>query len=388
MKPLYLHPGSAKRLFQGHHWVFSNEIASPLADYEPGSWVEVFSSRGVSLGIGYVNPRSLIAVRLVCPPGAEPTRDFFARLMVTAAHHRQRIYPGSRCHRVIFGEADGLPGLVVDRYEDVLVYQISTLGMACLEPLLRELLVEIFAPAALVFRHDAAVRSLEGLPLEKGIASGDLPEALWVELHGLQFHVNLLAGHKTGLYLDQRDNCQALAPWVPGKRVLDCFCYDGQWALRAAQCGAGEVLAVDTSFAALQRARVNAAHNQLAECCTFRQVDVFSLLRDVDKGYFDVIVLDPPAFAKSRRTLAEAVRHYIDLNRRALLALNPGGVLVTCSCSYHLAPEDFHSVLRRAAQAAGRRLRLLESRGQALDHPVLLAMPETRYLKCSFLQVL
>jgi 23S rRNA (cytosine1962-C5)-methyltransferase len=195
-------------------------------------------------------------------------------------------------------------------------------------------------------------------------------------------------GQKTGLYLDQRDNRRALAPWVEGRRVLDLFCYDGAWALTAARLGAREAVGVDRSTGAIARALSNAERNQLAESCRFHQGDVLAFLKDVEKGSFDVIVVDPPAFAKSKKTLAEAQKGYIDLNRRALRALAPGGVLVSCSCSYHLSEELFRTVLLRAAQADGRQLRVLEARGQALDHPALLAMPETRYLKCYFLEVI
>jgi 23S rRNA (cytosine1962-C5)-methyltransferase len=260
--------------------------------------------------------------------------------------------------------------------------------MARMEPLIRELLREIFEPGVLVYRHDAPVRALEGLALEKGVAWGELPRELWAELHGLRFAVDPLEGQKTGLYLDQRDNRRALAPWGRGKRVLDLFCYNGEWGLAAATFGANEVLGVDSSAAAVRRAERNAVANHLEARCRFEQADVFAFLKGLKKGLFDVIILDPPAFAKNKKALAEAEKAYIDINRRALLALAPGGILVSCSCSHHVSEELFRVLLLRAAQASGRQLRLLEARGQALDHPVLLAMPETRYLKCFFLEVM
>jgi 23S rRNA (cytosine1962-C5)-methyltransferase len=386
MQTLNLQPGAERRLLQGHRWVFSNEIVDDLKECEPGSWAQVVTSKGVPLGSGYVNPHSLIAVRLVCPPGQDPDRAFFVNLVQRAARHRRRIYPGAECYRLVYGEADGLPGLVVDRYGDVLVYQITTLGMARLEPLLQEVLLEELKPRALVYRHDAQVRALEGLELTRGVAHGEVPSEHWVEVEGLKLLVDTVEGQKTGLYLDQRDNRRALAPWVEGRRVLDLFCYDGAWALTAARLGAREAVGVDRSAGAVARALRNAERNQLAESCRFHQGDVLAFLKDVEKGSFDVIVVDPPAFAKSKKTLAEAQKGYIDLNRRALRALAPGGVLVSCSCSYHLSEELFRTVLLRAAQADGRQLRVLEARGQALDHPVLLAMPETRYLKCYYLK--
>ena len=387
MVPIHLHPGRERRLLQGHRWVFSNEIVEPLGGIEPGSWVQVHSSKGALLGSGYINPRSLIAVRLVCPPGEKPSVDFFRDLLLKASDFRsRRLYPGSTCYRLAFGESDGLPGLVVDRYDDILVYQIGTLGMSRIEPTVRELLVELFSPKALVYRHDSPVRSLEGLDLVKGVAFGDLPEECWIDIDGIWQILNPLGGQKTGFYLDQRDNRNALRRWAAGARVLDLFCYNGAWSLVAAAAGAREVLGVDDSSEAVEQASLNAARNGLEDRCRFQVGEAFQSLKTALRNPFDVIVLDPPAFAKTKASLPDAVRGYTDLNRRALLALQPGGILVTCSCSYHLSEELFRKALLQAAQASGRRLRLLEARGQALDHPVLFSMPETHYLKCWIVQ--
>ncbi len=387
IKPLHLRPGRDRRILQGHRWVFSNEIAEPLSDYEPGSWVQVFSARGASLGSGYINPASLISVRLVCPPGIKPGESFFRDAIAGAAAFRESIYPGSRCHRAVYGESDNLPGLVVDRYADVVAYQVGTLGMARLEPLIREILADIFAPTALVFRNDGASRTIEGLPLEKGVALGSLPAEHVVEIDGIRYRVDPLGGQKTGMYLDQRDNRSELRKWAKGGKVLDLFCYNGAWSLSAAAAGAVETVGVDGSDEAVSQARENASLNGGAGRCTFVSADVFDFLKKVRPGQFDIIILDPPAFAKAKAALPEARKGYTDLNRRALLALKPGGLLITCSCSYHMGEELFREVLLAAGQASGRRLRLLQVRGQALDHPPLLAMPETRYLKCFFLQV-
>lgn len=388
MKPVKLHSGRARRILQGHRWIFSNEISEKLSDFEPGSWVEVRSSKGVPLGSGYINPRSLIAVRLVCPPGQEPSKDFFSGLIKNANERRSRIYyPGSRCYRVVYGESDGLPGLVVDRYGDILVYQITTLGMARMEPLIKELLIELFKPAALVYRHDAPVRALEGLSPEKGIAYGELPDEYWVELDGIEYGLFPLSGQKTGLFLDQRDNRKAFRHWVSGKRVLDLFCNNGAWSLSAVAGGAVEVVGVDQSEEAVRQGRANATRNSMGERCRFVEDEAFHFLKTLERGSYDTIVLDPPAFAKNKSALPEAQKGYMDLNRRALLALKPGGMLVSCSCSYHVSNDMFREVILQAAQASGRQLRLLEARSQALDHPVLLSMPETRYLKCFFLEV-
>lgn len=378
-------PGCERRLLKGHKWIFSNEIAGSPNELQPG-WVKVVSSKGVALGIGYINPHALIAIRLVCRPGQEPTADFFRKLLTDAAQRRAHLYPGSDAIRLIFGESDGLPGLVVDRYGDVLVYQVTTLGMSLIESQILETLLDLFDPRAIVFRNDVQIRSLEGLPLKKGVAYGALPDPLLVRMHGLTFSVEALEGQKTGAFLDQRDNREAIRRWVIGKTVLDLFCYDGAWSMVAASSGATEVIGVDQSVKAVARAGENARRNDLGNC-RFVASDAIDFLKALDKTDYDVIILDPPAFAKTKRTLPEAIKGYIDVNRRALLALRPGGILVSCSCSYNLSEEAFRQAILKASQASGRGLRFLEARGQALDHPSLLAMPETRYLKCLILQV-
>lgn len=388
MKQLHLHPGRDRRILQGHRWVFSNEIAAPLSDFEPGSWVEVLTARGVSLGSGYINPASLIAVRLVSPPGEKPDEDFFREAMKNAARCRQWTYPESQCHRLIYGESDNLPGLVVDRYGDVLVYQIGTLGMARMEPLVQELLQDVFKPSAIVFRNDSPSRRLEGLDEQKGIALGTLPEDLVVDIDGIKYRIDVLEGQKTGMYLDQRDNRRNLRRWTQGRNVLDLFCYNGAWSLSAAAGGASEVIGVDQSKDATAQARQNAHLNGTADICSFVAGDVFEYLKRLQRAAFDVIILDPPAFAKTKSAIQEARKGYTDINRRALLALKPGGLLVSCSCSYHMNEDLFREVLISAGQASGRRLRLLSMGSQAMDHPALLAMPETRYLKCYFVEVI
>ncbi len=387
MKPLYLNPGREKRILQGHRWVFSNEIADPLSQYEPGGWVEVFSHKGKTLGHGYINPRSLIAVRLVSGPGPEPDAHFITERMAKAYEERRTLlYPGAQCCRVVFGESDGLPGLVVDRYGDMVVYQINTVGMARLEPKILEAIHDVLQPKTIVFRHDSAVRLLEGLPLTKGVVHGKVPQDHWVELDGIRYLIDPVEGQKTGMYLDQRDNRQALKPFVQGKKVLDLFCYNGAWSLMAAAGGAAGILAIDESNMAIEQGKGNAQENGLASICRFETREVFQALKELPKDTFDVVIADPPAFVKSKSALLEAKKGYTDLNRRALLALKRGGLLISCSCSYHLDESSFREVLLKAGQASGRELRLLEARGQAKDHPPLLAMPETRYLKCFFLQ--
>ena len=387
MKTVKLHPGRERRILRGHRWIFSNEIAGPVNDFDPGSWVEALTAKGVSLGVGYINPSSLIAVRLVCPPGKKPDEKFFRQALLDAASFRRFLYPGQETFRLVFGESDGLPGLVVDRYGEVLVYQAATVGMTGMEDLVRDLLVDLFKPAALVFRNDSASRAFEGLALEKGVARGSLAGEISVSIDGIAYLVDVLGGQKTGMYLDQRDNRKAAARWMKGKRVLDLFCYNGAWSLSAIAAGASEAIGVDQSPDAVEQARRNAQINGFGDRAFFVAADVFDYLKRIPRSSFDVVVLDPPAFARTRSAVTEARKGYTDLNRRALLSLKPGGILITCSCSYHMSEELFRDALISAAQASGRKLRLLQALGQALDHPVLLAMPETRYLKCFVVEV-
>lgn len=377
-----LEKGREKRLLYGYRWVFSNEIVGSIREFEPGSWVRVVSHNGDHLGLGYINPHSLIAVRIVCPPGTKPSRLYFRRLLEQAGELRKKLYPDSNCYRLFFSESDGLPGLIVDRYGDVLVYQITTLGASKLEGLIKELLVELFNPVAIVARNDSSARLLEQLPLEKGVVWGELPAELWVKLDELFFIIDPLNGQKTGHYLDQRENRKVLRRFASDAQVLDLFCYDGAWGLFAALYGAREVVFVDQSEAALARARINAERNGFSSLCTFIEADVFDFLKTTEKKTFDVVISDPPAFVKNKKTLPQAVKGYTDLNRRALLSLRDGGILVSCSCSHHVSNELFEDILRKASLASGRDLIILEARGQSSDHPVLLAMPETRYLKC------
>jgi 23S rRNA (cytosine1962-C5)-methyltransferase len=304
-----------------------------------------------------------------------------------ADQRRQALYSGVSTYRMVFSEADFLPGLIVDRYDRHLTVQILTQGMARVEDLLLNLLSQEFQPDSIILCNDTAARTLEGLPLERRVARGQLPDSLIIKLDGVTHHLTPLEGQKTGFYLDQRENRLRLAGYVRNKRVLDGCCYEGAWGLYAAGFGARLVVGVDQSARALNRGMVNARANGLEHVCRFEQRDIFEYLKE-SQEQFDLIVLDPPAFAKSKGKLKQAERGYLDLNRRAIKSLGPGGILVTCSCSHHLKLERFQLLLSQAGRLAGKRLRLLETRGQARDHPVLLSMPETAYLKCLFLEVL
>jgi 23S rRNA (cytosine1962-C5)-methyltransferase len=389
MNRLTLRPGHDRRLRSGHPWVFSNEIASLGTGIQDGCDVEIISASGEFLGCGYYNSRSLIAARLLSRQRSPLDDDFFRTRIATAATYRTGLYPENTAVRLVHGESDGLPGLVVDRYGPVLSVQLLTLGMDMRRAQLIRLLQELFAPQAIVLRNDVAVRELEGLEQQVEVAAGALPGELVIDENGLSFAVDVLGGQKTGQFLDQKENHLALQGRVAGRRVLDLFCYAGSWALHAAHFGAAEVLGIDISNGAVALCRKNAALNGLEQRCRFERADVFDFLRDQGRSRerYGAIVLDPPAFVKSKKRLDEVVKGYLTVNRRAFELLDPGGYLFSCSCSYHMERELFLETLRKAAAQAGRDVRLLELRGQAYDHPVLLACPETDYLKCAVLQV-
>ncbi len=387
-----LKPRESRRIKRGHRWIFSNEIADTVKDLPPGSLVDVVDERGAPLGRGYVNPQSLITIRLLAPAGREIDAAFFRGLLAAARSYRERICGSRTAGREVFGEADGLPGLIVDRYGQFLVVQSLTAGIEVCLPLILDLLEEIHSPRAIVLRNDAPARGLEGLTAEVRVARGQLDSEdgiVETEVDGLAVEVDLLAGQKTGWFLDQSENRRRLAEYAGGRRVLDVFCYAGAWGLAALKAGAAEVLAVDSSAPAVSAARRNAERNQVGDRFRAEEASVFDRLRKLDseRSRFDLVVLDPPAFIKSGKKVAEGVRGYREINRLGLRLLAPGGILVSSSCSHHLPAEEFLAVLRRAAADTGRTVRLLEFRGQARDHPVLLSMPETTYLKCAFLCV-
>ena len=383
-----LRRGHDHRLRGGHPWVFSNEIAALDGPAEPGAAVEIIAANGQRLGTGYYNPHSLIAARLLTRRHESiDTSEFFVTALQKALEYRRRLGGDLEALRLIHGESDALPGLVVDRYGDVLCVQLLTKGMDVRRELLVAALRELLAPRVIVARNDSAARELEGLPRGVELLHGEAPEPVVVTINGLRFAVDVLAGQKTGLFLDQRENCRRLHGLAQGSEVLDLFCYAGAWSVHAASYGANSVTGVDASVAAVRQAEANARLNGLADRCRFVAADVFDFLRDHRGRRFGTVILDPPAFIKSRKHLAEGQKGYLTVNRRALEMVAPGGVLVTCSCSHHLDRPTFLTLIAQAAQQARRNVRLMEMRGQASDHPVLPACPETDYLKCAFLFV-
>jgi len=387
---LVLRPGRDRRVRGGHPWIFSNEIQDLEGIPGKGDAVEVFSAKGDFLGTAYFNPHSLIAARLLSRKREDiDAPSFYKDRIAAAARRRIFHYPSENALRLVFGESDGLPGLVVDRYGDVLVVQLLAAGMECRREAIVAALQELFAPRAIIARNDVAVRALEGLDQTVELLTGTPPGRVVITEHGLEFLVDVMAGQKTGHFLDQKENHLALRGRVAGRRVLDLFCYSGAWSLQAAQFGANSTTGIDISPHAVALAAENAARNNLTDRCRFLQGDGFDALRQGQQGNerYGAIILDPPAFVKSKQRLAEAAKGYLTINRRAFEVLEEDGYLFSCSCSYHLTREHFLDILRQAARQAGRSVVIEEVRGQALDHPVALACPETDYLKCAVLRV-
>lgn len=376
----------AARLKAGHVWVYRSDIA-PAKSVPAGSLVRVTDARGKFLGTALYSSSSQIALRLI---SREPVADLpalVAERIRVAISYRERIVAESNAYRAVFSEADFLPGLIVDRYDDVLSVQILTQAMDA-EPVrsaVLETLVEDFKPAGIVERVDARIRELEQLPVRKSALLWGEKHSSVIAMNSVRFHYDGLEGQKTGAFLDQRENYAAAAKYAHGE-ALDVFCYQGGFSLHlATECAS--VTGVDSSLPALEMAEKNAVLN--AREVEWIEGNAFDLLKDyaAEKRQYDIIVLDPPAFAKSKHDLENAMRGYKELNLRALKMLRPGGVLVTCSCSFHISVQSFLEVVAEAARDAHRSVRILENRTQAKDHPALLGVPETSYLKCLILSV-
>jgi 23S rRNA (cytosine1962-C5)-methyltransferase len=387
---LVLRKNQDRRVRGGHPWIFSNEVATVEGQPADGSLVEVVDFRGAFLGRAYYNRKSLICARILTRKRDTIDVGFFIKRIERALRFRQSLLPDEQVLRVVYGEADQLPGLVVDRYSDVLAVQILTLGMETRADLVREALEHVLEPRGAVKVADSPLRALEGLPLLREPWWGDVPERLEVDLEGFRLEVDVLRGQKTGLFLDQRLNRRRAEALARGRRVLDLFCYQGEWALHAVRGGAADVLAVDSSEPALAAAARNAERNGFADRVTWRRGDCFDVGRQLEReGHrYGLVVLDPPALIKSRNTMAAGARAYRDLNRVAMSLLDEEGILISCSCSHHLEDALFRQVLLEAARAARRPFRIVEWAGEAPDHPQLLAVPETHYLKCAVLQAL
>lgn len=371
-----------RRVRRGHLWVFSNEIAKPaVSEIEPGSVHDLYDAAGEYVGTAYANPSSLIAARILSRKKAAIDTAFFAQRIQDALELRKGLCVDREAYRLFYSESDFVPGLIVDRYGPYLVVQSLTAGIDSHIEEIADALQEVAAPEGMYLRNDAPFRSLEGLPEEKRVLRGTVPDEVTFTSSGLKMLVNIPNGQKTGFFLDQEANRLLARTYVPdGSRVLDLYCYTGAWGMHALAGGAAEVVAVDTSRGALSLVAATAELNGFADRVHPVRDSAVEFLKK-NTVHWDAVVLDPPAFIKSRSLLKEGIKGYIDVNRRAMGRLRSGGILITCSCSHHLSNEDFESLLHSAARQAGKELRILDTRGQGPDHPILLSMPETRYLK-------
>ena len=387
-----LKPGQEKRVLGGHSWVFSNEIASIEGQGAPGDLAEVAAADGRPVGLAFYNPNSLIACRLVSDRPRPIDAGFFREKLSAALAYREARKPGEPFYRLCFGESDGLPGLVVDRYGSTLVLQILSAGIEKRLPALQAALEELLAPKCIYLKNDHRARALEGLPSETRALAGTLPDKVQVSEGGLRFSTPLGEGQKTGYYFDQSENRELLRPYFKGRVALDLYSYVGSFGVNAAKFGAKAVLGIDSSAVAVAHARENAALNGVEAVAQFEEGDAEAALRSFSEGRQpfkpDMILLDPPSLVPSKKHLVKALRAYGKLNTQALRALPAGGLLATSTCSHHVSREIFVQMLRLAQAKAQKRVRLLALRGQAFDHPVLLAMPETEYLHFALLEVL
>jgi 23S rRNA (cytosine1962-C5)-methyltransferase len=389
MTTVQLRAGGTHRVLEGHCWVYDNEIGKTSSSPTDGGVVKLLDPRGRFLGIGLYNSKSQIRVRLISRHNDEINTDFLRARLKAAWAHRER-FVRTDCCRVVSSEADLLPGLIVDKYADHLVLQTLTLGMDQRKAELVKLLVELLKPRAIIERNDAPIRKHEGLQPTRGVLHGESDGRVTVEFGQLKFDLNLLEGHKTGFYLDQAANYARVALLAEGKRVLDVFSYMGAFSLLCAKAGAARVLGVEIDADNVAAAQANAAANDLADRVEFRAQNAFDFLSAAVKACetYDLIILDPPSFTRTRANVGEAARGYKEIHVRALKMLGPGGLLATFCCSHHVTREMFEQLIAEAAADTRRDVRLLERLTQAPDHPILPAVPETEYLKGAILQVM
>ena len=384
-----LKPGKEKRVYTLHPWIFKSDINQVDAKCLPGDTVDIISSKGRFLARGYYNPNSQIALRIMTYHEDEAVdRALIFRRIHEAVEYRRSFADLKSC-RVVFAESDRLPALIVDAFDDILVLQCLALGMERFKQDVVDALVEELHPRGIWERNDVPVRRLEGLDMCTGLLYGEVPDRVQMVENGVKFWVDVKEGQKTGFFLDQKENRAAIAPFVKGRRVLDCFTHTGSFALHAGYYGASEVTGVDISEYACTFAAENAKLNGLEDRVHFVTANAFDLLSDQSrkKEKYDVIILDPPAFTKTRGAGDSALRGYKEINLRAMKMIETGGYLITCSCSQHVLPEMFRNMVLDAARDAKVLLRQVEFRTQGKDHPILPYAPETEYLKCGIYQV-
>ena len=383
---VYLKKGEEKRILGGHSWVYANEVLKIEGKDKNGALAEVRAHDGRFIGKGYINHLSKILVRIFIRGKEEDGEALYMKRIAAADTARKKLL-SDRCYRMVFAEADDLPALIIDRYGDYLVMECLSLGIDQRKKMIAECLSELFSPKGIYLRGDAAVRKKEGLTLQSETLFGEVPDKIFIEENGLRMAVDVKRGQKTGYFLDQKENRLACRRYARGGTVLDCFCNSGGFSLNAATV-AKEVTAVDISEFALENVRENAALNGFANIHTYC-ADAFDALRKFreEDRTFDFVILDPPAFCKSAAEVKDAARGYRDVNLNAMKLVKSGGYLLTCSCSHYMTLPLFERAVAEAARASGRRVKFLEVRVQAPDHPALLTAEETNYLKAFYLQI-
>jgi len=386
-KQIILRKNEEHRILSGHQWVFSNEIKAIRGNPEAGDVVELLRCDEKFLGAGFFNPHSLIAFRLLSKERESVTFEFLEERINRALQLRRRLFPGDESFRLVHGEGDFLPGLVVDKYNEFLSLQTLSVGMDRRLTLICDVLESLFHPKAIVERNESPLRSLEHLLLKKGVLRGTVGQTIVIE-NGVKFKVDLLQGQKTAFFLDQRENRKAIQRFVSDAEVLDCFCNEGGFSMYASLAGSKRIQGIDISEAAIANAKVNSAYNEISNI-RFDIGDVFDRLPRLEEAgeKFDVVILDPPSFSRNRKTVATALKGYKEINSGALKLIKSGGILATASCSHHVTEESFLDVVEASARTARRSLQLLELRGASPDHPTLTAMPETKYLKFTIFAV-
>ena len=390
MNKVVLKKRIGNRVINGHPWIFSNEINLMEDTMDAGDIAEVFTDEGKFIGRGYVNPRSTITVRLLTRKKDEQVNEaFFYNRIKDAWTYRQKIGYVENC-RLIFGEADDLPQLIIDKFNDYFVIQTLALGIDVWKPAIVKALEEIFSPKGIYERNDVPVRELEGLEQLKGFLSAPFDTRVEIRENGLRFMVDIEKGQKTGYFLDQQDNRRAIQHIVKDADVLGAFCYTGTFEIHAAHYGAKSVLGLDISKSAVQQAIENAALNGLQDICRFQEINAFDALKQWTKEEkkWDVVMLDPPSFAKTRENIDKAISGYKEINLRGMKLVKPGGFLVTSSCTNLVQPDLFMEIIEMAAKDSRRRLRQVEFKTQSADHPIVRGMENTNYLKFLIVQVL
>lgn len=390
--PLRLNPKADKRLRAGHLWVYSNEIdveKTPLKQYQPGQQVILENAQGKALGIAYINPHNLICARLVSRDIKYPLdKSLLVHRLNIALALRER-FAAERCYRLVYGDSDGLPGLVVDRFGDILVVQIASAGMEAVKAEIIEALVQVIKPEGILLKNDARIRQAEALPDYVEVAYGEVPEVVALQENGVQFEVPVYEGQKTGWFYDHRASRARLNDYVRGRKVLDVFSYVGGWGVQAAAFGAESVLCIDSSAPALDFVERNAALNEVAPRVGTMQGSAFDAMKQLhsEGERFDVVIMDPPAFIPRRKDIKKGEQAYRRVNELAMRLLAKDAVLVSASCSMHLERQKLGDILRVTARHLDRNLQILEQGGQAFDHPVHPAISETDYLKAIFARV-